>query len=114
MPDRVVLDDRGGVTLLGRRGQTVKIAGRRVNLAEVTARLRQVAGVQEAWVALSPGPEPVLAAVVATGLTAAALRAGLRTDTASWKIPRKLIVVAGMPVTARGKTDTRALQAMVG
>jgi len=114
MPDRVVLDDRGGVTLLGRRGQTVKIAGRRVNLAEVTARLRQVAGVQEAWVALTPGPEPVLAAVVATGLTAAGLRATLRADTASWKIPRKLIVVAGMPVTARGKTDTRALQAMVG
>ena len=114
MPDRVVLDARGRVTLLGRRGQTVKIAGRRVNLAEVAARLRQVAGVQDAWVTLTPGLEPVLAAVVATGLTAAGLRAALRTDTASWKIPRKLIVVAGMPVTARGKTDTRALLALLG
>ena len=114
MPDRAVLDARGGVTLLGRRGLTVKIAGRRVNLAEVSARLRQLPGVREAWVALRPGPDPVLAAVVATDQTVAGLRAALRADTAAWKIPKKLIVVAALPVTARGKTDTRALQAMVG
>jgi len=113
MPDRVALDARGGVTLLGRRGTTVKIAGRRVNLAEVSARLLQLPGVREAWVGISPGPDPVLGAVVATGRTATELRTALRADTAAWKIPKKLMVAAALPVTTRGKPDLRALQALV-
>ncbi len=113
MPDRVALDGRGGVTLLGRRGTTVKIAGRRVNLAEVADRLRRLPGVREVWVGVSAGADPVLGAVVATRRTVAELRAALLADTAAWKIPKKLIVVAALPVTARGKPDIRALPAMV-
>jgi long-chain acyl-CoA synthetase len=113
MPDRAVLDARGGVTLLGRRGTTVKIAGRRVNLAEVAERLRRLPGVREAWVAVSPGAEPVLGAVVASDRTVVELRTALLADTAAWKIPKKLLVVPALPVTARGKTDTRALRAMI-
>jgi len=113
MPDRVRLDARGGVTLLGRRGPTVKIAGRRVSLTEVSERLRRLPGVREAWVGVSPASEPLLAAVVATERTAADLRAELIADTAPWRIPKRLLVVAALPVTARGKTDTRALQAMI-
>ncbi len=112
MPDCVNLDARGGVTLLGRRGTTVKIAGRRVNLNEVADRLRRLPGVREAWAGISAGPDPVLGAVVATERTSADLRASLLTDTAGWKIPKRLRVVAALPVTARGKPDTRALQAM--
>ena len=112
MPDRVQLAADGGVTLLGRRGATVKIAGRRVNLAEVTDRLRRVPGVREVWVGVGPGPEPVLGAVVATARTPAELRATLLTDTASWKIPKKLIAVPALPLTARGKPDTRAMQTL--
>jgi acyl-coenzyme A synthetase/AMP-(fatty) acid ligase len=114
MPDRALLDARGHLTLLGRRGQTVKIAGRRVNLAEVAGRLRQQPGVREVWIGISPGPDPVLAAVVATDQTVGGLRTALRSDTAGWKIPKKLVVVATLPVTVRGKTDLRALQPMVG
>lgn len=112
MPDRVALNVRGGVTLLGRRGATVKIAGRRVNLAEVSERLRRVPGVREVWSGVSAGSDPVLGAVVATGRTVAELRAALLADTAAWKIPKKLMVVPTLPVNARGKIDTRALQAM--
>ena len=112
MPDRVALNARGGVTLLGRRGTTVKIAGRRVNLAEVSERLRRLPGVREVWAGVSAGADPVLGAVVATDRTVAELRAALLADTAPWKIPKKLLAVAALPVTARGKTDTRALQAM--
>jgi long-chain acyl-CoA synthetase len=113
MPDRVARDDRGNLRLLGRRGATVKIAGRRVNLAEVSDRLRRLPGVREAWVGVSAGNDPVLGAVVAAGRTAVELRGELLADTAAWKIPKKLVVVAALPLTARGKTDTRALQAMV-
>ncbi len=113
MPDRVQLATDGTVTLLGRRGTTVKIAGRRVNLAEVTGRLRRLPGVREVWLGVSPGPEPVLGAVVATDRTATELRAALLADTAPWKIPKKLITAPALPLTARGKPDTRALQALV-
>ena len=113
MPDRVTLTARGDVTLLGRRGRTVKIAGRRVNLTEVSARLRRLPGVREAWVDVSTGAEAVLGAVVATGRTATELRAMLLTDSAVWKIPKKLMVVAALPLTARGKPDVKALRAMV-
>jgi len=101
------------VTLLGRRGTTVKIAGRRVNLAEVSGRLRRLPGVRDAWAGVSAGADPVLGAVVAADRTVAELRAGLLADTAAWKIPKKLLVVAALPLTARGKPDTRALQAMM-
>jgi long-chain acyl-CoA synthetase len=114
MPDRAVVDGRGNVTLLGRRGTTVKVAGRRVNLVEVADRLRRLPGVHDVWVGVSGGNEPVLAAVVATRRTPAELRATLAPATAAWLIPRKLLVVAALPVTARGKIDTRALQEMVG
>ena len=113
MPDRATLNARGGVILSGRRGTTVKIAGRRVNLREVSDRLRRLPGVHDAWAGISAGRDPVLGAVVATTRTAAELRAGLLADTAAWKIPRKLAVVAALPVTPRGKPDIRALQALV-
>ncbi|HWA27340.1 MAG TPA: class I adenylate-forming enzyme family protein [Lacunisphaera sp.] len=113
MPDRVELGPRGEVTLLGRRGTTVKVAGRRVNLAEVAERLRRLPGVREAWVGLAGGPDAVLAAVVATEQTPADLRATLLPLAAAWTIPKKLVTVAALPVTARGKTDVRALQALI-
>jgi len=113
MLDRVTRDAHGGVRLLGRRGKTVKIAGRRVNLAEVADRLRRLPGVSEAWAGASAGNDPMLGAVVATGLTATELRAELLADTAAWRVPKRLIVVAALPLTTRGKTDTRAMQAMI-
>lgn len=112
MPDRVAVNARGEVTLLGRRDTTVKVAGRRLNLGEVTERLRRLRGVREAWVGVSTGNDPVLGAVVATERTATELRTELLADTAAWKIPKKLVVVSALPITARGKIDTRALHAM--
>lgn len=112
-PDRVAMDARGRLTLLGRRGATVKIAGRRINLAEVAARLRRLPGVREAWVGASAGAQPVLGAVVATERTATDLRAALQADTAAWKIPKKLAVAPALPLTARGKPDTRAMQTLL-
>ena len=113
MPDRVEIDPRGQVTLLGRRGTTVKIGGRRVDLREVASRLKRLAGVRDVWVGTSPGAEPVLGAAVATDRRAIDLRGELLADTAAWKIPKKLVVMAQLPVTARGKTDAAALRTAV-
>ncbi len=112
-PDCAQWDARGGITLLGRRGTTVKIGGRRVNLAEVVARLRRLAGVRDVWVGTTPGAEPVLGAALATDRTPRDLRADLQSDTPAWKIPKKWSVFPEFPLTARGKTDTAALRARV-
>ncbi len=113
-PDRISIDARGRLTLLGRSGATVKIAGRRVNLAEISARLRRLAGVRDAWVAVSADAEPRLGAVLATSRPLAELRAELVADFAVWKVPKKWALVSDFPLTPRGKTDTRALRALLG
>ncbi len=112
-PDLAKLDARGQITLLGRRGSMVKIGGRRLNLGEVTARLRALAGVKEAWVGVDGGHEPVLGAAVVSARPAGELRAALLADTAPWKVPKRWAVLPEFPLTARGKVDTRALQAAV-
>lgn len=113
MPDRIELDGRGQLTVLGRRGTTVKIAGRRVNLSEITERLRRLPGVTDVWVGVREGPEAVLGAALATARTPAELRAELAADTAPWRVPKQLVTLPAFPTTARGKTDTAALRARV-
>ena len=111
--DFAELNAQGELVLLGRAGRLVKIGGRRLNLAEVENVLMQLPGVRDAWVQLHAGRTDALAAVVATDRTAGELRGALRERLAAWKIPRKLVVVAEFPVTARGKIDTRRLREML-
>ena len=113
MADSVAINARGELTLLGRRGTTVKIAGRSVNLTEVAAALRRLNGVQDAWVGVSSASEPVLGAVVVANRPVSDLRMALHTHTSAWKIPKKWAVIATLPLNARGKPDTRALKALV-
>jgi acyl-coenzyme A synthetase/AMP-(fatty) acid ligase len=112
-PDLASIDAQGIITLLGRRGTMVKIGGRRVNLGEIAARLRRVAGVRDVWVGVNGAAESMLGAAVVSERTAEELRAALRADLAAWKIPKRWAVRPEFPVTARGKTDTAALRAAV-
>ena len=112
-PDRATLDARGEITLLGRRGVLAKIGGRRVNLAEIAARIRRLEGVRDVWVGAGGEGDSTLGAAVAGARPAAELRAALLADTAPWKVPKKWAVLAEFPLTARGKTDTRALRTAV-
>ena len=108
------MNAHGEVVLRGRAGRFVKIAGRRLNLAEVEQALKRLPGVREALVAPHPERADALAAVVATEQTPEKLRAALREQVAAWKIPKKFVVLAAFPVTARGKIDARQLRAMLG
>jgi acyl-CoA synthetase (AMP-forming)/AMP-acid ligase II len=121
-PDRATLNARGELILLGRAGRFAKIAGRRVNLAEVENALRALPGVTGAFVAGHPSrPDTLAAAVEIHGSadilvrapmpasTPAALRAALAPRLAAWKIPARIRVLREFPVTARGKPDRRAL-----
>jgi acyl-coenzyme A synthetase/AMP-(fatty) acid ligase len=111
--DRAELNAHGELVLLGRTGRMVKIAGRRLDLTELETSLRRVPGVRDALAAPHPGRSDELAAALATDLPANAVRNALRERLAAWKIPRRLIVLPAFPLTARGKTDTRALQRLL-
>lgn len=113
MPDLGELNEAGELVLLGRTGRFVKIAGRRVNLAEVEAVLKQLPGVRDAFVGPHPERAEALAAVVATDVPSADLRVALRDRLAAWKLPRKIITLSAFPLTPRGKTDTHRLRELV-
>jgi acyl-CoA synthetase (AMP-forming)/AMP-acid ligase II len=112
--DQAELNTHGELVLLGRTGRMVKIAGRRLDLTELETALRRVPGVRDALAAPHPTRSDQLAAALATDLPANAVRGALRERLASWKIPRRLIVLPSFPLTARGKTDARALQKLLG
>ncbi|HEY1107647.1 MAG TPA: class I adenylate-forming enzyme family protein [Opitutaceae bacterium] len=104
----------GELKLIGRVGRVVKIAGRRLDLGEVEGAIKGLPGVRDALVTPYAGRAESLAAAVATERDAEALRAVLREKLAPWKIPKKIVVLPVFPLTARGKTDTARLRALLG
>jgi acyl-CoA synthetase (AMP-forming)/AMP-acid ligase II len=107
-------DPAGRIVLLGRRGRMLKLAGRRLDPAEVERALEALPGVREARVAAHPRRSDALAAAVAGEIGADAALAALRARLAAWKIPRRLIVVPEFPRTPRGKIDPRGLRELLG
>jgi acyl-coenzyme A synthetase/AMP-(fatty) acid ligase len=112
--DLGALTPDGELGLLGRAGRFVKIAGRRVNLAEVEHVLKALPGVRDAYVSAHPERTDALAAAVHTDVAAEAIRNGLRAQLAAWKIPKKIVALPTFPLTARGKTDTAQLRRLLG
>jgi len=111
--DRGALNARGELVLLGRAGRMLKIAGRRLDPAEIESALRQLPGVHDAHVAAHGTRADALAAVVAGGVEGTELRELLRPRLAPWKIPKKIVVVRRFPLTARGKPDVGRLRALL-
>jgi long-chain acyl-CoA synthetase len=108
--DRAMLNDRGELVLLGRTDRVVKVAGRRVDLAEIEAALKSLPGVRNAFAHLGAGADSALCAAVATRLAPSEIRRLLRARLASWKIPSRIAALREFPATLRGKTDTRRLR----
>lgn len=107
--DRGSLNEKGELVLRGRSDRVAKIAGRRVNLAEVEAAIRSLQGVRDGFAHMAGDGEPMLAAAASTDLSPREVRRRLRTVLASWKIPTRLVALREFPVTPRGKTDSRKL-----
>lgn len=111
--DRGCLNEHNEVVLLGRAGRLIKIAGRRLDLAEIENALRAVPGVRDACTVAHPTFADALAAAVAADLSPAQLRNALRAKLAPWKVPERLLVVPELPQTVRGKTDRRQIEALL-
>jgi acyl-CoA synthetase (AMP-forming)/AMP-acid ligase II len=111
--DRARLNAEGELVLLGRADRTLKLAGRRVDLAEVEAALLAVPGIREAYAAPHPLKAGVLAAALATALTPEAVRQQLESRLAPWKVPARLVTLTELPTTARGKPDAVLLRQLL-
>jgi long-chain acyl-CoA synthetase len=103
----------GELVLLGRTGRMMKVAGRRIDLADFERTLRGIEGITDAFACPHPSRPEELAAAVATSLSFDEARARLRAQLAPWKMPRRLIVLPTFPLTARGKVHTRELKTLL-
>jgi len=112
--DLARLAPNGELVLIGRTGRMMKVAGRRLDPAEVEQVLKRLPGVRDALVAPHPARPDALAAIVAGPVEGETLREALRLALPSWKIPRRIVVLPEFPLTARGKIDPQRLRALLG
>ncbi|CAB4864353.1 unannotated protein [freshwater metagenome] len=105
----------GTVVVRGRLDDVVAVNGARVDPADVAARLRRLPGIAAAGVVTveeSDGRNGLLAAIVPAiaGLTATEVRAALGELVPAGAVPRQIVFVQRLPLSANGKLDGSALQ----
>lgn len=103
------------LAMLGRRDSQVKIRGFRVDLAEITACLRQNPAVTEAVVQArehETGLRLVAAVAAPEGVTAADLHRYLGRVLPEHMVPGGYIILERLPLTPNGKVDLQALANM--
>lgn len=123
LPEPVVLDDALEAVdarhfrLLGRASDLIKVAGKRMSLAELTAQLLAIDGVRDAAVFASPESataERPVALVVAPARSPRELGAALARRVDPVFVPRPLLRVAALPRNATGKLTQADLVAAWG
>jgi long-chain acyl-CoA synthetase len=103
------------VVLLGRLDAVINVRGRKIDPREVErhiARLRPVRDVVVHAVQAARGGEPRVRAVVACpagSLDGEAIRRWCRGRLGVHKVPREILIVPALPLTARGKIDREAV-----
>ncbi|MFN8641439.1 MAG: AMP-binding protein [Candidatus Binatia bacterium] len=116
--DRGFVDDAGNLHFGGRIKDVIKTAGVNVAAAEVEEALARHPAVQSAHVVGVPDPargEIIVALVVlrpGQAATAEALREQCQAELASYKVPRRVLVVdaEAVPRTGTGKVEKSALR----
>jgi amino acid adenylation domain-containing protein len=105
----------GQIELTGRADDQVKIAGFRVQPAEVDACIRQLPYIRECLTVAAPGPDgqPCLVTYAAPEVRVAPtlerLRGDLRADLPAYLLPSGLVLLPRLPITPSGKPDRSAL-----
>jgi len=110
--DRVAKGKDGTFTVIGRLDGVIKVGGKRVDLAEIRARLLKIKDVRDALVVARPtvaGRGNEILAIVETDLPGAVISRTLDTTFEPYARPRAIRVVSKMPVTGTGKYDREAV-----
>ena len=114
------LDGEGYLFVEGRRDRAILTGGEKVQPAEVEEALQADRSVSEAVVFGIPDPEwqeAVVAVVVGTrgkGPNVEGLRRTCQEKLAGFKVPKRIVVVDGLPLNRAGKPDLDALIELVG
>ena len=115
--DRVLLQEDGSFFHLGRTDGVVKVAGTRVSLQELEARILSIEGVRECavWsveVGGARGQETRAVIAANEALTVELVREALRHAFDAVVIPRRMRIVDTLPREATGKVRREALEAL--
>ena len=106
-------DERGVFHHLGRIDHQVKILGQRVELEEVEAHLRAIAGSDNVAAVAWPIRDGFAGGIIAftSGLTIPPdeLREALRRLLPAYMVPRRIIEISSLPLSVNGKIDRAAL-----
>lgn len=117
LSDRLELQQDGTFRVLGRAADLIKIGGKRGSLAEITLRIKAIAGVDDAVVFLPSTREGrrerLVALVVARDLNPAEIRRRLSEDVDAVFVPRQIYLVASLPYNTTGKLPRSELLAML-
>jgi amino acid adenylation domain-containing protein len=105
----------GSFDFLGRVDDQVKIRGFRVELGEIESSLRQCEGVQAAVVRaveFDAGDRRLVAFIVGDETLLNVWKKSLRCQLPHYMVPAEFVSLRSFPVTANGKVDVQALDAM--
>jgi acyl-CoA synthetase (AMP-forming)/AMP-acid ligase II len=113
--DLAVVHADGRVDLVDRTNDVINSGGEKVFSADVERALSDLDGLVEVAVVASPDPhwgEVVTAVVVADGPPPSleALQAHARARLADFQVPRRMVVLDGLPRTASGKVSKREIR----
>lgn len=115
--DYGTIDADGRLHLTGRASSFINVAGKKVRPEEVEDVLRTMPGIRDVRVLAASDPqrgEQVAACIVATHgerpPSVVAVRRYCSARLTAFKIPRVVVVLDAIPMTARGKVDRRALE----
>ncbi|GAB2727581.1 AMP-binding protein [Kitasatospora kifunensis] len=108
--DRVTVED-GELVHIGRLDQQVKIMGKRLELGDVEAAIRQWGGLDNVVVIAvksAAGEARLTAVYSSTGIAPAELGTRLRPHLPVHMLPTRFVQVDALPLTANGKVDRSA------
>lgn len=112
--DSALRDPGGCFHCRGRLDNQVKVLGHRIELEEVDAHLRQVAGTglaaAVAWPIRDGAAQGLVGFVAGAGIDTVQSQQTLRQRLPPYMVPARIIAIASMPVSASGKIDRQALQ----
>jgi D-alanine--poly(phosphoribitol) ligase subunit 1 len=112
--DLVYRDKSGAFHHLGRIDNQVKVLGHRVELEEVEAHLRAVAGtdlvVAIAWPIVNGSASRIVAFLCGSRVGTQAAREAMRQRLPSYMVPQQILEIDPLPLGPNGKFDRQALQ----